>query len=68
MRFYDTSFLDFDMDHNGYTDAMMALTIHGKEPQIARGKVFLQRYADNPKHQHAALCRECLEHLAKVRP
>lgn len=68
MRLYDASFMDFDMDHQGYTDAMMAMTKHGREPQISRGKAFLRKYADQPKHKHAKLCRDCLDHLALVRP
>ena len=67
MRLYDTSFLDFDMDHNGYTDAMMAMTKYGREPQISRGKAFLKKYADKAGHPHAAICKECLEYLNKVR-
>ena len=68
MQFYDAPFMDFDWDHQGYTDAMMALTVHGREPQISRGKAFLQKYADQPNHKHSQLCRDCLDHLAKVRP
>lgn len=68
MRFYDASFMDFDMDHQGYTDAMMAMTVHGREPQITRGKAFLRKYATQTGHKHSQLCRDCLEHLAKACP
>tara|TARA_R110002110_G_scaffold37601_2_gene124016 strand:+ start:326 stop:553 length:228 start_codon:yes stop_codon:yes gene_type:complete len=63
MRFYDTSFMDFDMDHEGYTAAMLAMTKVRKPEHIATGRAFLKKYAAKDGHVHQALCKECLSHI-----
>jgi hypothetical protein len=68
MRFYDTSFMDFDMDHAGYSDAMMSLTRYGTAGNIVKGKAFFKKYGDKTDHKHSDLCKECLALLNEINP
>jgi hypothetical protein len=63
MRFYDTSFLDFDEAYIGYRHALMSLTRFSNANDIVRGQLFFEKYAAAEGHKHQALCRECLEYL-----
>lgn len=63
MRFYDTSFLDFDNDHEGYSDALLSLTKVRKPHHIKAGLRFFAKYAAKKGHMHQSLCAECLQYL-----
>jgi len=60
MRFYDTSFVDYDFDHLGYADAFLTLSgVAGKE-RTAEARKFFAKYAAIDGHKHQALCKEAL--------
>jgi hypothetical protein len=63
MKFYETSFLDFDMDHEGYSTALMSLIRHRQTQHIKPAMAFFGKYAKQKSHKHQALCAECLAYL-----
>ena len=63
MRFYDTSFMDYDFDHQGYSAAMLSLTRMRSVDHIKSGLKFFAKYAAKKGHPHQELCAECLAFL-----